>query len=603
MTMEMRHFSEIIQSRLLAERDTDGLWTGRLSDSALATATAVFALARVDPAAHRDRIERGLTWLADHQNSDGGWGDTTLSRSNISTTLLAWSAFTSAKNESDYRPAVDRALSHILAACGSLDSDAIVAAVRKRYGDDLTFAVPILASCILAGRLDPQTWQVIPRLPFELAALPQGCFRWMRLGVVSYALPALIAIGQLIDSHRPAANPVSRMIRRWAKRPTLRRLEAIQPESGGFLEATPLTAFVTMSLKAIGIADHPVLRRGVEFLIRSMRPDGAWPIDTDLSTWLTTLSVRAIGKDVLPEADRINIAEGLLARQQRCVHPYTGAAPGGWSWTNEPGGVPDADDTAGAILALRRLDLRDPRIMNAAAAGMDWLMGVQNSDGGIPTFCRGWGRLEFDRSAPDLTAHALAAWGAWVDDLPAGPKRRVEKAMRRALVFLLRAQAEDGSWLPLWFGNETAPGQTNPVFGTGRVLGYLSEVPERFFAHAAWWVSRATAFLIAQQNDDGGWGGQKALAATLEETGAAVEALAGILHRINAGSKIDGISPDKLLESINRGSHWLRQATRNGTQFDPAPIGLYFARLWYAERLYPLIFAAGALRQAAGLQA
>ena len=598
MAIEINNLAQIIQSRLLSERDADGLWTGRLSDSALATATAVFALARVDPAAHRDRIERGLTWLSDHQNADGGWGDTTLSRSNISTTLLAWSAFTAAKTESDYRPAVDREQSHILTACGSLDSEAIVAAVRKRYGDDLTFAVPILAMCILAGRLDPRTWRAIPRLPFELAALPQGCFRWLRLGVVSYALPALIAIGQLIDAHRPAGNPLSRIVRRWAKRPTLRRLEAIQPESGGFLEAVPLTAFVTMSLKSIGIVDHPVLRKGVEFLVRSMRPDGAWPIDTDLSTWLTTLSVRAIGKEGLPEADRLKIAEGLLARQQRRVHPYTGAAPGGWSWTDKPGGVPDADDTAGAVFSLRRLDLPDPRINAAAAAGMDWLMGVQNSDGGMPTFCRGWGRLEFDRSAPDLTAHALAAWGAWVDDLPAGPKQRVEKAMRRALVFLLRSQTPDGSWLPLWFGNEAAPGQSNPVFGTGRVLGYLSEVPERFFAHAAWWVSRATAFLLAQQNDEGGWGGQKRLAATLEETGAAVEALAGIWLRIRDGSTIDGVSPDKLLESIDRGSQWFRQATRDGTQFAPAPIGLYFARLWYAEQLYPLIFTAGALRQA-----
>ena len=353
-----------------------------------------------------------------------------------------------------------------------------------------------------------------------------------------------------------------------------------------------------MSLTAIGLADHPVVRKGVEFLVRSMRPDGSWPIDTDLSTWLTTLSVRAIGKDGLPEADRIKIAEGLLARQQRSVHPYTGAAPGGWSWTDKPGGVPDADDTAGAILALHRLGIRSPRIDAAAAAGMDWLMGVQNADGGIPTFCRGWGRLEFDRSAPDLTAHALAAWGTWLDDLPSGPQQRVERAMRRALVFLLRAQTPEGAWLPLWFGNEAAPDQTNPVFGTGRVLGYLSEIPERFFAHAAWWVSRATGFLLSQQNDDGGWGGGRGLAPTLEETGAAVEALAGILHRINAGSKIDGVSPATLHDSIDRGTQWLRQATRDGTQFAPAPIGLYFARLWYFESLYPTIFAAGALRSA-----
>jgi squalene-hopene/tetraprenyl-beta-curcumene cyclase len=33
----------------------------------------------------------------------------------------------------------------------------------------------------------------------------------------------------------------------------------------------------------------------------------------------------------------------------------------------------------------------------------------------------------------------------------------------------------------------------------------------------------------------------------------------------------------------------------NGAFRDPAPIGFYFAKLWYFERLYPLIFTVGAL--------
>lgn len=598
MTIDINNLLSQTRSFLLARRGPDGLWTGRLSDSALATATAVFALSRVDAALHRSSIQRGLDWLSDHQNSDGGWGDTPISRSNISTTLLAWSAFTAADPESGFRSAVDRAQSYILAACGSLDSKSIVAAVQKRYGDDLTFAVPILAMCILAGRLDPQTWQAIPRLPWELAALPQSCFRWLRLGVVSYALPALIAIGRLIDFHRPGANPLSRFFRRWARGPTLRRLQAIQPENGGFLEATPLTAFVTMSLSDIGLSDHPVARKGVEFLVHSMRPQGCWPIDTDLSTWLTTLSVRAIGKEGLTESDKIKIADGLLARQQRRIHPYTGAAPGGWSWTEKPGGVPDADDTAGAVLALRRLNLRDSRIASAAGDGIDWLVGVQNSDGGIPTFCRGWGRLDFDRSAPDLTAHALAAWSAWVDDLPGDSRRKLDRAIRRALVFLLRSQTDVGAWLPLWFGNEATPDQTNPIFGTGRVLGYLAQMPERFFAHAVWWISRGVGFLLSQQNDDGGWAGRIGLPSTLEETGAAVEALAANLNRIRTGARIDGLDLDQIRDAIQSGIEWLNQATKGGTRFTPAPIGLYFARLWYFEELYPVIFAAGAFSAA-----
>src|SRR5438046_6015338 len=46
--------------------------------------------------------------------------------------------------------------------------------------------------------------------------------------------------------------------------------------------------------------------------------------------------------------------------------------------------------------------------------GLAWLQNLQNSDGGWPTFCRGWGKLPFDRSGTDLTAHALRALRAWV---------------------------------------------------------------------------------------------------------------------------------------------------------------------------------------------
>ena len=69
-----------------------------------------------------------------------------------------------------------------------------------------------------------------------------------------------------------------------------------------------------------------------------------------------------------------------------------------------PGGVPDVDDTAGAILALAELGHR-----RGWPPAVRWLLQLQNGDGGWPTFCRGWGKLPFDTSAPDLTAHALRA--------------------------------------------------------------------------------------------------------------------------------------------------------------------------------------------------
>ena len=108
---------------------------------------------------------------------------------------------------------------------------------------------------------------------------------------MSYALPALIAIGQVRHRFAPSRNPFTRSLRDGVKRRTHTALREMQPESGGYLEATPLTSFVVMSLAGAGQGDSPVVDAGVQFLVDSMRPDGSWPIDTNLATWVTTLSI------------------------------------------------------------------------------------------------------------------------------------------------------------------------------------------------------------------------------------------------------------------------------------------------------------------------
>src|SRR6476469_3245353 len=76
---------------LLAE--LHGHWTGHLSSSALSTATAIVALAAMNPEQYEGLIAGGLCWLSETQNADGGWGDTPQNKSNISTTALCWAAF------------------------------------------------------------------------------------------------------------------------------------------------------------------------------------------------------------------------------------------------------------------------------------------------------------------------------------------------------------------------------------------------------------------------------------------------------------------------------------------------------------------------------
>ncbi|NQV25712.1 MAG: squalene--hopene cyclase [Rhodopirellula sp.] len=650
---------ETAKALLLAEcRNEPGElphWEGELSTSALSTATAVMALQQVrnagrvaaDYSLEADfsvLIRGGLNWLADHQNEDGGWGDTVISMSNISTTMLTHAVFHATGTADEFREQVEKAKHYI-------DEKGGVPAVVARYGKDKTFSVPILTHCALAGLID---WKEVTSLPFELACLPAKFYSTIRLPVVSYALPALIAIGQVKHHHRPSWNPIVRFIRNRAIKTSLRVLDRIQPPNGGFLEAAPLTSFVTMSLAGKGLADHPVVARAVAFLCDSVRPDGSWPIDTNLATWVTTLSINALQEHV-PDGLRPGLMKWLLDQQYKEVHPFTNAAPGGWAWTDLPGGVPDADDTPGAMLALSRLEQaprssgsssnKMPELRGACSSlperdapdaetanplqqgeegtllaeplgnGVEWLLNLQNRDGGFPTFCRGWGTLPFDRSSADITAHCLRAMAAekemfhlqildWLQDgvevVRQGVKNsrnsepRMTRSIEVGLNFLRRAQRPNGSWVPLWFGNQFAENDENPVYGTSRVLmAYrdlgLLDTPEAQKA-AAWLASvqqpekkNPSALSSKPSATARGWGGDAGIPPSVEETALAAEVLLEFEpYRKNA---FDGIS-------------WLIDRVVDGSVSVPTPIGFYFARLWYFERLYPLIFAVSALRRA-----
>lgn len=578
---------------LLAARNEAGHWEGRLSSSALSTATAVAALSLVDKERFAGQIQTGADWLVRNQNRDGGWGDTTRSHSNVSTTLLCWSALTLALP--GVREVLNSAEEWIARSAGGTDPETIVRKVTGRYGKDRTFAVPILMTCAICGRLGTQqeAWKRVLPLPFELAAFPRSWFAAMQLPVVSYALPALIAIGYARNFHAPP--PVWGRIRASVWPGVSRLLEQIQPSSGGFLEAAPLTSFVTMALASTGLREHPVVRKGVDFLVREQRSDGSWPIDTNLATWVTTLAVKALlandpQANDFTEPDRIAVRDWLLAQQYRDVHPFTGAAPGGWAWTDLPGGVPDADDTPGALLALWQLrrSKNDAEIRLAAERGIVWLLDLQNRDGGIPTFCRGWGALPFDRSSPDLTAHALRAWSAWKDEVSPALRTRLDKAANKALLYLERAREREGTWVPLWFGNQQELDESNRTYGTVKVLLALTEVGE-WLPRARESVREGMDWLFRQQQDDGGWGGGVSrMPGSIEETALALEALAA------AGRD----SPEQRV-AIQRGVAFLAERTKGGTEFPESPIGLYFAKLWYFERLYPLVWTVSALERVA----
>jgi squalene-hopene/tetraprenyl-beta-curcumene cyclase len=583
MDLELTAFRRTAIESLLRMRDPDtGVWTGELSSSALSTSLTLVALLK-EHSCH-DQVEAALAWLLAHQNEDGGWGDTPVSQSNLSTTILVRSALRAlARHRQSELPssalrATDRWLTQQM---GGISFTSIVRALREIYQEDRTFAIPILTFVAICEE-DEQLWKEIPSLPFLFALLPQSLYRFFRLEVVSYALPALIAIGMCGNRCRARRWKALSSSALFAK-PLLAKLEKLQPEHGGFLDATPLTAFVAIALEKMGYGTHLVARRAKAFLKASLRVDGSCAIDSNLRIWVTNLATRALlscrDEQAFPLAERDRIARWLLSKQFQKRHPYTGAKPGGWAWTDCAGGVPDADDTCGALIALYYLKQQGVTIPveEAVRAGLAWLMSVQNSDGGIPTFCKGWGRLPFDRSCPDISAHALVAFLYW-QELEAGAEETIE----RLLSYLAQTQGEDGSWIPLWFGNEASARKQNPIIGTARVLDALlqllkaghpsSPVIERM-------ISRSIAFLLREQRPEGSWGA--GTHGSHEETGLAVIAL-----------KKSTLPAAR--EAVVRGRRWL---VEQGENVVSAPIGLYFSLLWYHEKMYPWVWTLEALSE------
>lgn len=585
-----KKFRELAE-RLISEQNEDGFWTGELSASALSTAVAIVSLKIAGNNADQKRIEAGYSWLRHNINADGGYGDTRDSVSNVSTTLLCYAAV-SYCCEGENGDLLLKSMGKWLSAQGiTPDPSTITKSVLKFYGNDYTFSIPILSMLVVCGVIPVKSAGRIPGLPFELTLLPASLYRFFNLRVVSYALPALIGVGIYLHRTRTKGRFLKGTIRDRFVRPAIRKLDSILPESGGFLEAIPLTGFVAMCLIASRETENRTVEKGIQFLRNQQREDGGWPIDTDLSNWVTTLSIKAVGKNIvnlLTEEKISSLRNHLLSLQYKSVHPFNNAKPGGWGWTSYSGSVPDADDTPGSILALLEIFTGTEEEKTAIINGCKWLTGLQNSDGGFPTFCKGWGRLPFDKSCADLTGHALLAIvkaeATLKDNIAPGLQASLAKSIEKAVHFLEKHQSQEGAWLPLWFGNQATGDKTNPVYGTAKVSVYLEdclrlEIASKLKDRLNRMISSARSFLLSRQNTDGSWGGNKDIPGTIEETSLSICALSGWND-----------------EACLSGLRWLD----NQREIKASPIGLYFALLWYDEKLYPLIYYTEALRRFIG---
>lgn len=578
-----QQFNEL-SNLLLQKRNEKGFWSGCLSSSALGVAVAITALHFYDAKGNASEITSGVNWLQYNVNEDDGFGDSPESVSNVSTSLLCYSAVKVCSKTDEHGLLLLKIGNYLRSQNIDVNSEKLITAILDFYKTDRTFSVPILTMCALCDVPGKEAFESIPQLPFELSLLPRSFYSMLNLNVVSYAIPALVAVGIAIFRFKKRKNWLMRWIREASVKKSLALLRKIQPESGGYLEAIPLTAFVCLCLVESGFRDLDAVKDGITFLKRTQREDGSWPIDIDLSTWVSTLAVKSlrnrIGDVLLPE-DQEKLTTHFLSIQNKTIHPFNGTLPGGWGWTSHSGSVPDGDDTPGTILALLALNQMNPDLVKKSVlAGCQWLSELQNSDGGFPTFSRGWGKLPFDQSCADLTGHSVLAL-AKVDSvfysaMTSKEHSQFKKSFVRSMLYLEKHQDKSGFWLPLWFGNQHTADHTNPVYGTARVISYLNEtlnsrLGSEYMVILKLMIESGCLYLSSVQNQDGSWGGAKNIPGSIEETSLAVTAL------IRNGFQ----------EECDLAINWLAEKTKSDVMI-ASPIGLYFASLWYDEELYPL---------------
>lgn len=170
----------------------------------------------------------------------------------------------------------------------------------------------------------------------------------------------------------------------------------------------------------------------------------------------------------------------------------------GWAFEYRNDWYPDSDDTAMVAMALRRCGGKEN--LSAAGRGVNWMLAMQNDDGGWAAFDRTRDRpiLEAvpfadhnaiqDPSCPDITGRVLECLSWHGLDI-----RRPE--VRHAVRFIHARQDPAGCWFGRW--------GVNYIYGTWQVVCGLQRIGCDISQP---WIRKAGAWLKSVQKEDGSFG-------------------------------------------------------------------------------------------------
>jgi squalene-hopene/tetraprenyl-beta-curcumene cyclase len=518
-------------NHLLSLQTEAGYWVGELeADTTLESDYIyyLFVLGKADP----ERISKLANYVRQRQLPDGGWSIYPGGPSELNATCKAYFALKLA-GDSTNSPTMSRAR----AAAHRLGGLEVTNSYTRFY-------------LALVGAVG---WNLVPAIPPELMLLPN----WFYINIYEFSswTRAIVIPLMILSALRPNWKlPERAQVDELFKDPT--RKKAAFDWSTQLISWRNFFLALDRGLKFYErLPWKPLrqraLREAKSWLLEHMeRSEGLATIYPAMMNSIFALLAMGYGPDdpltcrETREFERFEIEDGQTIRLQPCVSPVWDTAiamvaleeagvapddpalvkaadwilskqilgPGDWQIKNkdaEPGGwafefrndfYPDVDDTAFVLMALQRVKFPEPERMEAATRrGIQWLLSMQNRDGG-------WGAFDRDNDRRFLCNIPFADHNAMIDPATADVTARVleclgrfgwtaeHPAIQRAVKFLLKDQCGDGSWFGRW--------GVNYVYGTSGVLRALETVS----LTAQQYCQRAVSWLKTVQKPDGSFG-------------------------------------------------------------------------------------------------
>jgi len=518
-------------NHLLSIQAEDGYWQGELeADTTLESDYIyyLYVLGKADP----ERIAKLANYVRRRQLADGGWSIYPGGPSELNATCKAYFALKLAGDSTEARHMVQaREIVHRLGGLEHTNSYvrfylALVGAVGWELVPSIPPEFMLLPNWFYFNIYEMSSWTrgiVIPmailsslrpdwRLPerarvdelFKDPARKTAAFDWSKQ-LISWKNVFLALDRGLKLYEKLPWKPLRRRALREAKSWMLNHIERTE----GLAAIYPAMMNSIFALMALGHGpDDPLTWREIKEFSRFEIEEGdtirMQPCVSPV--WDTCIAMVALEEAGLP-ADHpalVKAADWMLSKQVLGPGDWQvknkDAEPGGWAFEFRNDFYPDVDDTAFVLMALQRVKYPDPKRMEGAIRrGIQWLLSMQNRDGG-------WGAFDRDNDQKFLCNIPFADHNAMIDPSTADVTARVVEclgrfgwpaehpAIQRAVKFLLKDQSGDGSWFGRW--------GVNYVYGTSGVLRALETVS----LTARDYCQRAVIWLRTVQKADGSFG-------------------------------------------------------------------------------------------------